>query len=74
MILNLNRTGLTDQAVKYLIGSIMPNLKKIHLKGNNFSNEVAHEISAWKLNGVMIDYLDDVQKKKKKKRVQGTHE
>ena len=73
MILNLNRTGLTDQAVKYLIGSIMPNLKKIHLKGNNFTNEISHEISAWKLNGVMIDYLDDYQKKKKKKRGQQIH-
>ncbi|MCQ2818916.1 MAG: hypothetical protein MJ252_16750 [archaeon] len=68
MILNLNRTGLTDQAVKYLIGSIMPNLKKIHLKGNNFTNDIAHEISAWKLNGVMIDYLDDAQKRKRKRK------
>lgn len=70
MILNLNRTGLTDKAVRYLIGSIMPNLKKIHLKGNNFSKEIEHEINAWKLNGVMIDKDDtNVHKKRRKKKL-----
>lgn len=55
-ILNLNRTGLTDEAVKLLSNSAMPNLKKIQLKGNNFTDGILDKIQAWKLTGLSIEY------------------
>lgn len=64
-ILNLNRTGLKDISISYLSNSAMPNLKKIQLKGNNFTNKINNEIQAWKLTGLSIEY-DKPDKKHKK--------
>ncbi len=64
-ILHLNSTGLTDNGVKYLIDSIIPCLKIVHLRDNNFSSEVSHEFNAMEINGIIVDY--DSNKKKGRK-------
>lgn len=61
-ILNLNRTGLTDYSIGLLSNSAMPNLKKIQLKGNTFTEGINDKIQAWKLTGLSIEY--DKAKKK----------
>ena len=61
-ILNLNRTGLTDESIGLLSNSAMPNLKKIQLKGNTFTEGINDKIQAWKLTGLSIEY--DKAKKK----------
>ena len=55
-ILNLNRTGLTDASIELLSNSAMPNLKKIQLKGNTFTENILDKIQAWKLTGLSIEY------------------
>ena len=55
-ILNLNRTGLTDTSIELLSNSAMPNLKKIQLKGNTFTENILDKIQAWKLTGLSIEY------------------
>lgn len=71
-ILNLNRTGLTDAAVKLLMDSTMHNLRKIHLIGNSFTAAVNAEFSSWSLGGLMIEYDDKNKKKKRKKKEQAS--
>ena len=34
----------------------MPNLKKIQLKGNTFTENILDKIQAWKLTGLSIEY------------------
>lgn len=64
-ILNLNRTGLTNNAIEILSKCVMPNLRKIHLVGNSITkNKNDSEIVSWSNNGQLIIELD---KKKKKK-------
>ena len=38
-ILNMNRTGLTDEAITSLMSCPLPNLRKIHLHGNTFTEK-----------------------------------
>lgn len=64
-ILNLNRTGLTNNAIEILSKCVMPNLRKIHLVGNAITKtKNDSEIMSWSNNGQLIIELD---KKKKKK-------
>lgn len=64
-ILNLNRTGLTNNAIEILSKCVMPNLRKIHLVGNSITKtKNDSEIVSWSNNGRLIIELD---KKKKKK-------
>lgn len=69
-ILNLNRTGLTDEAVKILMKCPMPNLRKIHLMGNSFTKNIEGDIQAWSLNNIQIEYDNKKTKHKKKKKAE----
>lgn len=66
-ILNLNRTGLTDEAINILMNTAMPSLRKIHLIGNNFSRNVDRTIQSWTLGNVQVEYDNKKNKIKKLK-------
>lgn len=65
VILNMNRTGLTDRSIQQLKNSTMPKLKKIHLNGNVFTTGINPEINSWKLSGINISYDNKAKKGKK---------
>ena len=65
-ILNLNRTGLTDEAITILMNCPLPCLRKIHLHGNVFSEKGIANFQTWRLSDVIIEYDDNKKKKKKK--------
>ena len=69
-ILNLNLTGLTDEAVKILMKCPMPKLKKILLMGNSFTKNIEGDIQAWSLNNIQIEYDNKKSKHKKKKKTE----
>jgi hypothetical protein len=71
--LNLNATGLTDLALRYLGESSMPKLKKLNLLGNKFTSVGKASINGLRMNHVHVTYRTeserqkDREKKKKEK-------
>ena len=67
-ILNMNRTGLTDEAISLLMNCPLPNLRKIHLHGNSFTEKGTSNFQSWRLSEVQIEYDDNKKKGKKKQK------
>lgn len=65
-ILNMNRTGLTDEAITSLMSCPLPNLRKIHLHGNTFTEKGTSNFQSWRLSEVQIEYDDNKKKGKRK--------
>ena len=62
----MNRTGLTDEAITSLMSCPLPNLRKIHLHGNTFTEKGTSNFQSWRLSEVQIEYDDNKKKGKRK--------
>ena len=61
-VLNLNITGITDNAIKSLTESIMPSLRIIRLQKNNLTSDIINDISGWEMNGITVDIDKSIRK------------
>ena len=69
--LNLNSTGLTDEALRYLGEASMPQLKKLNILGNKFTEGGKASINGLRMNHIHVTYRTqaerDAEKRKKEK-------
>ena len=68
--LNLNATGLTDDALKYLGESSMPKLKKLNILGNKFTENGKPHINGLRMNHIHVSYRTQAEREKEKKKKQ----
>lgn len=61
--LNLNKTGLSDDALKYLGESCMPKLKILNITGNKFTDRGKPSINGLRMNHIHVCYLKQVGEK-----------
>ena len=66
--LNLNATGLTDDALKYLGEASMPKLKKLNILGNKFSPAGKPSINGLRMNHVHVAYRTEAERQKERQR------
>ena len=66
--LNLNATGLTDVALKYLGEASMPKLKKLNILGNNFTENGKPSINGLRMNHIHVSYRTQAEREKEKKK------
>ena len=66
--LNLNATGLTDDALKYLGEASMPKLKKLNILGNKFTEEGKPSINGLRMNHVHVSYRTDAERQKEREK------
>ena len=64
-ILSINNIGLTDEVLKYLKNLPMPNLKRINIKGNNFTDIGIEMLENFGIKDFDISYKN-VKKKERK--------
>ena len=55
-ILSLNRTGLTDYALEYFMEANMPNLKRLNIRDNKFTEFGKPRINALRMNHIYVNY------------------
>ena len=68
--LNLNATGLTDDALKYLGEASMPKLKKLNILGNKFTENGKPNINGLRMNHIHVCYRTKAEREKEKKKKQ----
>jgi hypothetical protein len=66
--LNLNATGLTDDALKYLGEASMPKLKKLNILGNKFTENGKPSINGLRMNHIHVSYRSQAERDKEKER------
>ena len=66
--LNLNATGLTDDALKYLGEASMPQLKKLNILGNKFTQAGKPSINGLRMNHVHVSYRTEAERQKERQR------
>jgi Ran GTPase-activating protein (RanGAP) involved in mRNA processing and transport len=66
--LNLNATGLTDDALKYLGEASMPKLKKLNILGNKFTDSGKPSINGLRMNHIHVSYRTQAERDKEKER------
>ena len=66
--LNLNSTGLTDDALKYLGEASMPKLKKLNILGNKFTENGKPNINGLRMNHIHVSYRTQAEREKEKKK------
>ena len=66
--LNLNATGLTDDALKYLGEASMPKLKKLNILGNKFSPAGKPSINGLRMNHVHVAYKSEQERQREKQK------
>ena len=67
-ILNLNFTGLTDIAVKYLGEASMPKLKKLNIVGNKFGVDGKISINALRMEHIQVSYKTEEERRRERER------
>ena len=67
-ILNLNFTGLTDIAVKYLGEASMPKLKKLNIVGNKFGDNGKNNINALRMALIQVSYKTEEERRRERER------
>ena len=67
-ILNLNFTGLTDIAVKYLGEASMPKLKKLNIVGNKFGDNGKNNINALRMAHIQVSYKTEEERRRERER------
>ena len=55
-ILYLNKTGLTDIALRYIGESSMPKLRKLNIAGNKFTDDGKPIINGLRMNHIRVNY------------------
>ena len=55
-ILSLNLTGLTDYSLGYFMEANMPNLKKLNIRDNKFTEFGKPGINALRMNHIIVNY------------------
>jgi Ran GTPase-activating protein (RanGAP) involved in mRNA processing and transport len=55
-ILYLNKTGLTDIALRYIGESSMPKLRKLNIAGNKFTDDGKPSINGLRMNHIRVNY------------------
>ncbi len=68
--LNLNATGLTDDALKYLGEASMPKLKKLNILGNKFTENGKPNINGLRMNHIHVSYRTQAERDREKKKRQ----
>ena len=68
--LNLNATGLTDEALKYLGEASMPKLKKLNILGNKFTDSGKPNINGLRMNHIHVSYRTQAERERDKKKKQ----
>ena len=66
--LNLNATGLTDDALKYLGEASMPKLKKLNILGNKFTDSGKPSINGLRMNHIHVSYRTQAERDKEKEK------
>ena len=66
--LNLNATGLTDDALKYLGEASMPKLKKLNILGNKFTDNGKPNINGLRMNHIHVCYRTQAERDKEKEK------
>ena len=66
--LNLNATGLTDDALRYLGEASMPKLKKLNILGNKFTPAGKPAINGLRMNRIHVTYRSELERQKEKKK------
>ena len=62
--LNLNATGLTNEAIKYLREAEMPKLKQLNIIGNKFTDAGKTNINVLRLNHIHVCYRTQAERDK----------
>ena len=66
--LNLNSTGLTDEALKYLGEASMPKLKKLNIIGNKFTEVGKPSINGLRMNHIHVSYRTQQERERERKK------
>jgi hypothetical protein len=66
--LNLNATGLTDDALKYLGEASMPKLKKLNILGNKFTESGKPSIIGLRMNHIHVSYRTQAERDREKEK------
>ena len=66
--LNLNATGLTDDALQSLGEASMPKLKKLNILGNKFTALGMPSINGLRMNHIRVSYRSQAEREKEKEK------